>query len=313
MTNEESAAAAEVPTPEDVRLFEFLERYLDSLHSGDVVSRSVLIERHPELAKCVRCIELLDRLAPERLPAKRDGRAVVNSAVVRQVRAAGRDRPRRDGGRVSRAADRSRSAGRHQDDPLQSARVGRRRGPLSCRGEGRRQSAASEYRRHPRRGRSPRPALFRDGLRRGSLARAGSRRRTFRAEAGGGVPGRHRQGRPISARAPHHSPRLEAVEHPAGSRWHPVRHRLRARQSPGLRLAAHRDRHDGRHVGLHAARADAGGTGDAAERRLQPGSDPVRAVDGPAPVPERQPLRHADAGDGRGSPAPAKAQPQRAA
>src|SRR5580692_1325855 len=70
MTNEESAAAAEVPTPEEVRLFEFLERYLDSLHSGDVVSRSVLIERHPELAKCVRCIELLDRLAPERPAAK---------------------------------------------------------------------------------------------------------------------------------------------------------------------------------------------------------------------------------------------------
>ena len=67
MTNDENAA--EVPTPEDVRLFEFLERYLDSLHSGDVVSRSVLIERHPELAKCVRCIELLDRLAPER-PSK---------------------------------------------------------------------------------------------------------------------------------------------------------------------------------------------------------------------------------------------------
>jgi eukaryotic-like serine/threonine-protein kinase len=69
MTNDESAAA-EVPTPEEVRLFEFLERYLDSLHSGDVVSRSVLIERHPELAKCVRCIELLDRLAPERPAAK---------------------------------------------------------------------------------------------------------------------------------------------------------------------------------------------------------------------------------------------------
>src|ERR1700678_2166882 len=65
MTNDENAA--EVPTPEEARLFEFLERYLDSLHSGDVVSRSMLIERHPELARCVRCIELLDRLAPERL------------------------------------------------------------------------------------------------------------------------------------------------------------------------------------------------------------------------------------------------------
>ena len=40
----------------------------------------------------------------------------------------------------------------------------------------------------------------------------------------------------------------------------------------------------------------------AAERCLQPGSDPVRDVDRPAAVPERQPLRHADAGDGGGSP-----------
>jgi serine/threonine protein kinase len=76
MSNEESApAAADVPTADEARLFEFLERYLDSLHSGDLASRSVLIERHPELAGWIRCIELLDRLAPESAPAQTEEQA----------------------------------------------------------------------------------------------------------------------------------------------------------------------------------------------------------------------------------------------
>ena len=60
-----SLAPPKCRRPDEADLFEFLERYLDSLHSGDVGSRTVLIERHPELARCVRCIELLDRLAPD--------------------------------------------------------------------------------------------------------------------------------------------------------------------------------------------------------------------------------------------------------
>src|SRR5579871_1864791 len=62
-----SAATEETFSPEEARLFELLDRYLNSLHSGDLVSRSVLVERHPALAKWMRCIELLDRLAPEGL------------------------------------------------------------------------------------------------------------------------------------------------------------------------------------------------------------------------------------------------------
>ena len=49
--------------PDEARLFEYLERYLESLHSGDLASRSALIERNPELARWVRCLELLDRRA----------------------------------------------------------------------------------------------------------------------------------------------------------------------------------------------------------------------------------------------------------
>ena len=65
MTNTGDEPTIEMPTPDEARLFEFLERYLNSLHSGDLASRSVLIERHPELGQFVRCIELLDRLAPD--------------------------------------------------------------------------------------------------------------------------------------------------------------------------------------------------------------------------------------------------------
>jgi len=55
----------EVLTPEDAELFAVLDRYLSSLHGGDLPTRSVLLQRHPSLAKWVRYLELLDRLAPE--------------------------------------------------------------------------------------------------------------------------------------------------------------------------------------------------------------------------------------------------------
>jgi hypothetical protein len=44
----------EVLTPEDAELFKVLDRYLSSLHGGDLPTRSVLLERHPSLAKWVR-------------------------------------------------------------------------------------------------------------------------------------------------------------------------------------------------------------------------------------------------------------------
>jgi eukaryotic-like serine/threonine-protein kinase len=68
MSSPESGSKAPpeaVLPPEDAKLFELLDRYLSSLHGGDLPSRSVLIERHPDLAKWVRHLELLDRLAPD--------------------------------------------------------------------------------------------------------------------------------------------------------------------------------------------------------------------------------------------------------
>src|SRR5262249_12681045 len=54
--------------PADAELFTILDRYTNSLHGGDLPSRSVLLERHPSLVKWVRYLELLDRLAPEGQP-----------------------------------------------------------------------------------------------------------------------------------------------------------------------------------------------------------------------------------------------------
>jgi len=59
-------SSQEALTPEDAELFAVLDRYMSSLHEGDLPSKSVLIERHPSLAKFARYLELLDRLAPER-------------------------------------------------------------------------------------------------------------------------------------------------------------------------------------------------------------------------------------------------------
>lgn len=47
----------------DRRLFELLDRYVESLHEDDVGSRSVLLERHPELMGLLKCLESLDGLA----------------------------------------------------------------------------------------------------------------------------------------------------------------------------------------------------------------------------------------------------------
>jgi serine/threonine-protein kinase len=49
---------------EDVRLFELLDSYLSSLHAGDLETRSAFFDRCPELARWLRCLELLDRIAP---------------------------------------------------------------------------------------------------------------------------------------------------------------------------------------------------------------------------------------------------------
>ncbi len=70
----------DAPASDDERrLFALLERYVDSLESGDLDSRSGLIERHPDAARLMRCLELLDRLAPEPSAAP-PGRASADAA-----------------------------------------------------------------------------------------------------------------------------------------------------------------------------------------------------------------------------------------
>jgi serine/threonine protein kinase len=74
MTPGEAAAdrdSEETLPQEDAELFAVLDRYMSSLHEGDLPSRSVLLERHPSLVKWVRYLELLDQLAPEGSPGER--------------------------------------------------------------------------------------------------------------------------------------------------------------------------------------------------------------------------------------------------
>jgi hypothetical protein len=44
---------------DDQKLFELLDRYVSSLHEGDVSSLSGLIERHPELVGLMECLDSL--------------------------------------------------------------------------------------------------------------------------------------------------------------------------------------------------------------------------------------------------------------
>lgn len=63
--SEPVARGATAAAPEDhERLFSVLDRYLEQLHAGDVASRSGLVEAHPEFTRWLRCLELLERLAP---------------------------------------------------------------------------------------------------------------------------------------------------------------------------------------------------------------------------------------------------------
>ncbi len=137
------------PDDSERRLLEILDRYTDALHEENLTSRSVLLERHPELAALLRCLESLDSLA---IPANDDyvGLSASNSptliataetprpAVTGNVQPSFENQPENGetfgryqllreigrggmGGRLSRAADRPRPAGCGENDSLQPA------------------------------------------------------------------------------------------------------------------------------------------------------------------------------------------------
>eukprot|EP00913_Durusdinium_trenchii_P008900 g8366.t1 len=61
------------PDDEDRELCDMLNRYVDALHADDIGSRSVMLEKHPELHRLLGCLESLDALAalPEAAPAEK--------------------------------------------------------------------------------------------------------------------------------------------------------------------------------------------------------------------------------------------------
>ncbi len=72
MSNPFDSSLSETPCPSEKtetlpeseqRLFDLLDQYVEHLHQEDIDSRSVLIERHPELLGLMHCLESLDSLA----------------------------------------------------------------------------------------------------------------------------------------------------------------------------------------------------------------------------------------------------------
>ena len=57
-----------VELPDDIVEFSALEAYLDQLQAGERPDREALLEKHPNLASALRCLEALDALVPEAAP-----------------------------------------------------------------------------------------------------------------------------------------------------------------------------------------------------------------------------------------------------
>ena len=57
-----------------------LDQYVEHLHQEDIDSRSVLIERHPELLGLMHCLESLDSLADSRPASRRTRRQNAHSS-----------------------------------------------------------------------------------------------------------------------------------------------------------------------------------------------------------------------------------------
>ena len=117
----------------------------------------------------------------------------------------------------------------------------------------------------------------------GRLDRHSVARRRGRGAAGRGAGPRHRGG-PSSGDRP---PRPQAGQRPADRRRGAEGQRLRPGQVARLRRPPDPHRPARRHPLLHGPRAGRGRRrgGRPGGRRLQPGGDPLRAADGPPPVP----------------------------
>ena len=66
------------PEETDARLFEVLDRYVESLHRADAPTRSQLLTRHPELRGLLECLNGLDSLVPP--PPAQDWDATIEAA-----------------------------------------------------------------------------------------------------------------------------------------------------------------------------------------------------------------------------------------
>ena len=215
---------------------ELLNRYLAKLQAGGRPDRAAFLRDHPELASALRCLEVLEDMAP--LPVGEDGleaeiAAAWQSAQGELPRDFGayellaRDRPRRHGRGLQGAAKGPRPARGLEDDPGQSPGLGGAHPPFPERGPGGGPAAPLAHRADPRGRSNRRAALLHHGVYRGGEPRRADRPRAGPRADGGAAAQRGGPGGRASSSAGDRPSRLEALEYSAGRRGGAVRDRFR--------------------------------------------------------------------------------------
>ena len=179
------------PTMSHDSLDAVIAAYMLAVEAGEVPNRQELLDRHPELADALRAffadLDRMDRVAsPLRLAGGLDATGAVDAEwprraadhpLLRRLRAAGRDRPRRDGDRLQGPAGVAQPAGRAQDDPRRQLRLEPGRPAVPRRGRVGGEPRPSAHRADLRGRRARGPAILLDEVRRGDLAGEASRGR----------------------------------------------------------------------------------------------------------------------------------------
>ena len=299
-----------------------LADYLESQRQGNAPDRQDLLRRHPDLADELRRSSATWTISggwPDPLPhlplrGQQHGSSARprcrsrarHGSLLRRLRAAGGDRPRRHGRRLQGPAGEPEPHRGPEDDPRRPAGVA----GTTC-GASAREAEAAANLDHPHIvpiyevGEHEGQHYFSMKLVEGGSLAGGTRRQLTADRRGRGAGGHGRPGRPPRPPARHPPPRPQAgatsCSMPQGQPHvtdFGLAKRVEGDTTAMTRTGSHR-----RHAQLHGARAGRAASKvlTTARRRLQPGRDPLRAADRPAAVPGGDAAGDAPAGAGAGA------------